>query len=712
MEMKSIKRLFQKDKIGFVRGTFALGFILLLIAMLFLWILGNRDSRGAEERAADAARHVAQQFQMLIEDGFRQMNVVSEEIDGTSDNALEQIRNMVRYGVFSDAMIISDGVEYHMDGTKSEVEQTPRSIHYHTDDIEGKIIGCEDETVQLRVSVGESAELAAWLDPDRLDWILESAYAEDYGYAIFNSSTGAYLVNKSTYEGGGYYDALLKLNVDGDTEKLLHAQVAQTHVHSAKDGGSEYIAQTKTDIYPWSIALFIPGKLLMQNENTVGLTNMLFVASILVLIVALAVYIVFIMRRMRKESDVQLHKSRIADKMLALAAEDSKCRLYIYQPKQDKVVAFYDGLRYEGEVEEADPPKNISELGVRCGLSESDIEQLQERLREIKPGEHCKLNLLCSVQDSKHLLRFTLNSDEENGDLVLGAMRDCTVEQQTKIRFSDERNYRKAILPKTTTVWQINFGRGRWKLTDCRPGFEVARAGIKLNEWRDYEVDLNGLAREYVHPEDYANYIARMNAESILDSYTRGKFEQQMEYRILDFDGQYQWYRQVLRVFKNPDSDEIIANMYLLNVDAEKNAEIERTQRTRILQQTLTALGGIYYGLYYVNLDDDLCYAARTHGGEMITQLSTPFKATFANYIQRYVVPEDREKLSKLLDPYYIRKSIREGCHFVRCEYRRIVGDGCKWSEVIVQAARFENATVREVVIALRDIDGEKQKNV
>ena len=550
--MKSIKRLFQKDKIGFVRGTFALGIILLLIAMLFLWILGNRDSRGAEERAADAARQVAQQFQMLIEDGFRQMNVVSEEIDGASDSALEHIRNMVRYGVFSDAMIVSDGVEYHMDGTKSEVEQTPRSIHYHTDGIEGKIIGCEDETVQLRVSVGESAELAAWIDPDRLDWILESAYAEDYGYAIFNSSTGAYLVNKSNYEGGGYYDALLKLNVDGDTEKLLHAQVAQTHVHSAKDGGSEYIAQTKTEIYPWSIALFIPGELLMQNENTVGLTNMLFVAAILVLIVALAVYIVFIMRRMRKESDVQLRKSRIADKMLALAAEDSKSRLYIYQRKQDKIFAFYDGLHCEGEDEAA--PKNIAELGVRCGLSETDTEQLRERLRELKPGERCKLNLRCSVQDSKHLLRFVLNSTDEDGDLVLGAMRDCTVEQQTRIRFSDERNFRKAILPKTICIWQINFGRGRWMLTDCRADVDAKKYGVQLNEWRDYEGDLNGLARDHIHPADYSDYSAKMNVESILDAYTRGKFEQVMEYRLRSLGDQYQWHRQVLRVFKEPDS--------------------------------------------------------------------------------------------------------------------------------------------------------------
>ena len=102
---------------------------------------------------------------------------------------------------------------------------------------------------------------------------------------------------------------------------------------------------------------------------------------------------------------------------------------------------------------------------------------------------------------------------------------------------------------------------------------------------------------------------------------------------------------------------------------------------------------------------------ARTHGGELITQLSAPYKATFDRYIQENVHPEDRKQLGQLLDPYNIRKNIREGSHFMRCEYRRSVGDGYEWSAVIVQAARFENATVREVVIALRNISGEKNKD-
>ena len=710
--MKRIKRILQKDKYGFVRGTVLLGLVLLLIALMFVRFHCNSGSIDAEERAADAAHQVAMQFQVLIEDGFRQMSVVSEAMDGTMADNLEQIDSMVRYGIFSDAVIISDGLEYHLDGSTSVAEAALHYIRYHADDVDGRIIGAGDGTIQLRISVDESMVLAAWIDPERLDRILQSAYTEDYGYAIFNSATGTYLINNSGYSNGGYYDTLLELNADGHTEDLLLAEVAQTHVESARgSSGIEYIAQTCTAIYPWSIALFIPGELLTQEPNSIDRMAILCIIAILLIVSALTAYALIIMRNLRMESGRKLHEAQVAELMLRLSAEESRSRLYVYDRKRDKILAYFDGLKYDDTVEYADAPKNIEELGERCGLSETDAEQLHDRLRELKQGERCDLNLLCSAQDSKHLLRFALNCADSDGSLVLGIMRDCTVEQQTKIRYSDERNFRKGILPRTTSVWQIDFARGRWKVTDCRKGVNLAALGLKLNDWRDYEGDLNGFVREHMHPQDYTDYVTKMSIEFILDMYTRGKFEQLSEFRVRRDGGPYQWYRQVLRVFKNPDTGEIIANLYLQNVDAEKNAEIERKQRKQILQQTLTALGSIYYGLYYVDLDRDLSYMARTHGGELITQLSAPYKATFDRYIQENVHPEDRKQLGQLLDPYNIRKNIREGSHFMRCEYRRSVGDGYEWSAVIVQAARFENATVREVVIALRNISGEKNKD-
>ena len=160
-----------------------------------------------------------------------------------------------------------------------------------------------------------------------------------------------------------------------------------------------------------------------------------------------------------------------------------------------------------------------------------------------------------------------------------------------------------------------------------------------------------------------------------------------------------------IRICINPETGDILANIYVFNVDAEKNAELERGERKRILHQTLTALGSLYYGLYYVDLEKDLCYAAKAHGGELVTQLCAPYKVTFDGYIDSIVHPEDREKLRVLLSAYTLHRSMVEGSHYQRCEYRRRTDDSYCRAEMIVQPARFENGVVREVVLAMSNID-------
>ena len=63
---------------------------------------------------------------------------------------------------------------------------------------------------------------------------------------------------------------------------------------------------------------------------------------------------------------------------------------------------------------------------------------------------------------------------------------------------------------------------------------------------------------------------------------------------------------------------------------------------------------------------------------------------------------DNREAIRKLLSAYHLRRSMTEGAHMLRREYRRRHGEDYKDAIIIVQAARFENGTVRDVVIAIR----------
>ena len=122
--------------------------------------------------------------------------------------------------------------------------------------------------------------------------------------------------------------------------------------------------------------------------------------------------------------------------------------------------------------------------------------------------------------------------------------------------------------------------------------------------------------------------------------------------------------------------------------------------------EEITAEGGIAKAYSCNVLDKDICYTAKAFGSGIGSQLSREFKGTFDAYIDEYVHPDDQAEMRRLLSAYQIRKSMTESSHLVRREYHRRHGDQYQEAAIILQAARFENGTVRDVVIALRKYTG------
>lgn len=89
-------------------------------------------------------------------------------------------------------------------------------------------------------------------------------------------------------------------------------------------------------------------------------------------------------------------------------------------------------------------------------------------------------------------------------------------------------------------------------------------------------------------------------------------------------------------------------------------------------------------------------------GGSISSKLSQSYRGMVDAFVTGDVHPEDRDAIRQLMDPYYLRKRMTESSHLVRHEYRKRVGEGYENAAIIVQAARFENGTVRDIAIAMR----------
>lgn len=702
--MKKFKAWIQRDKLGIVRGGVALGALIVVCALAFLYVLAGFERAAEQERACAAVQRVAGQFEQMLEDAFSQIDAGASLINsGVAEDMI--LETLTTDGSFADAAVVRDGQLRRADGSVEPATGAIASSYYSGGASPARVIPQKDGSIQLRINLTAGGELAGWLDPQNVDDVLSGAYAADYGYAVYNSSTGAYLLNHTPFEQRGYYDAMLELGEHDSVVSLMNASSGQARIEGA--GEVYYVVQRPSGIYPWNIALIIP-ETLVDGGPTEGLAaTLLVVVSAILLTGILGAHSFLALRRQRAADAHSAQMKRLGVHMLGVAASEARATLFVHRRGSDEPQPCFDGLGLLDAPGERMRKASMSELVDACKLDEEDEERLHERMRELGPGQSADLIIQSgALGKEEHALRFALSAPASDADSVCICIQDCTLEILSMDQAEAERGYRAAMEPRSASIWEINISRNRWRAVYAKSAGELRALGVRKNCWRDYSADLGGVLREYVHPADYTGSFEKMSIASITALYRSGHAQFVQDYRVRAGDGDgYVWHRMTVHTALAPETGDIMAHVYVFNVDAEKNAELERMERSRILNQSLTAMGGIYYGLYYVDLEHDLCYTAKSHGGELVSELCAPYKASIEGYIADSVHPEDQAALRELLDAYQLRRNMKEGSHFRRRIYRRRRGEGYERSFIIVQPARYENGTIREIVIALSSVE-------
>lgn len=678
-----------------------LAFLLAIAVVQFS--ISSYSVNSAYSIAQLAARQAASQFQQIMEGSFRELTIAADGMQAAAANQSDSdlrstlLGDLVAGGSLENAALIEQNTLTYANGSTAQAEDAKVYIVYRRDGVSGKIITEDGGAIELRVPVDVQRELVGWLDMAALDQQLLGVLDGSYSYALYNSATGRYLINRSDFDQKRYYDTLLDIDEDGSAASLMTSSEAQARVRI--DGEAIYIAQCPSGIQPWCMALMLPEALVSAENSHILLW--LHVASAALQLGLLAYAAVYLVRGCIREKKSCLQQRRMGVAMLNRIASDASLVICAYSRSEDRITDFHEGFRLSCCANQ-EPPKSIEALASQYGIDEDDVEQLRESLRECRSGLHSELNLNASAQDGEHLLRIELQCLEDRQDCVLLSLRDCTLDMEREDVLRAEESFRRRMQGKAVSIWQIDVARNRWRLTGGSVPDALRKLGVS-GDWREYMSDVTGALREYIEAGDYECYAEQLSVEGLSRLMRTGGHQMTLECRAHSLkSGVYEWHRLLVRVYRHPEQGEMIADLYVMNVDAEKNAELERQERARVLQQTLTAISGIYNGLYYAELDMDRCYTAKAVGGSISSQLSQSYRGMVDTFVAGDVHPEDREAIRQLLDPYHLRRRMTENSHLVRHEYRRRVGENYETAAIIVQAARFENGTVRDIAIAMR----------
>lgn len=697
-----------------VAGVLPIALTIIVFALFFL-AADMKVQIDEQQRAADSVTNAAQNFRWMIENGVEKLSQFAKHQadESESDEAADaerMISLLQSNSEYADLAISYNGQIFYANG---EICSDLGIDKYPNCEISGRLVRVSgtENGIQLRMHAENGVDLICVLDQADIQDAMGKMFDGVYYCAVYNVRTGSYVYNNLPFEGNGYYDTLMTINTSGDGEALFSSYNAQARFNRLFGNEDGVVAQSTTHISPWGVALVLPeGVFEEESSEMARLFAVIGVAMVLQLAFSIG-FLVLIFCKRRRFDKQNARRRAIARQKLELSVADSGMCVYEYDRGTGQVVDFYDGMTDIG-AEMRLQPKSLNEFIAYYKLNDDDVLRLYEIFSEIKAGGVQNADVHAFANGVDHLLRFIVKCLED-GETIIGSVRDCSQDELSQIRIQDEQKFLEMMKPKCASIWDIRVMKNQVRIIYDKRGNTLKRFGIQKDAWVRYEDEYPDRFREQLHPSDAEQFVNAMALSALAEMYRSGKSESVLDCRVRSLRKEgYEWHRRMLRVFKNPENNELIARLYMLNVDAEKNAEMERRERLRVHQQTLTAIGGIYYGLYYVELDTDLCYTAKSHAGELCSDICRPYKTAFTAYIDQYVHPQDREELCRMIDSYMIRKSVREDKHFIRCEFRRRVGDRYEWSAVIIQAARFENAQIRDVVLAFEDLSDLKEGEI
>lgn len=685
--LNRFKRSLYKDRYGIVRGSMALCLLIALCLGAFVSVQLRNNVVAEKNHAALAAQQVTARFESMLSESIQMLKSCAAMVDDEEVLPAVVLDGMTNYGSFSSAKIL------------------PTASRDADDNF---TIWQDGSYLRLSCALESGDRLVAWISAATIEQALTDAFPADYGYLVYNSQNGNFLINNTDFNAAGYYDVLLKLNENGNLEELFQLSDGEALVEQnlfRMDGGY-CIAQQSTKITPWSIALVIPESLL-HNEAWNGRHMLVYaiVAEVLVLLFLVG-NTIFILHRIRLSNRNTMRALDMSEHMTNVIAEDAQLTTFIYHRENDSILSWNDGC---GLMQNTVMHRNsISALSELCKLVDGETDRIYDALADLRDQTRIELQLsgFSEAHDEQYWL-LTLHALDDNAGIVLGSIRDCTPMLLAQDREEQEHEFYASVQKKASSIWAINVSRNRWKAEFYKRDWLPKALNMQENEWNDYNADLNGGLRDVLHPADLDSYMENMGLSGLMDAYRSGKNDFTQDYRIRrGANCPFEWHRMQVRIWQDAKTGDVIANLYVFNVDAKKNAELERGERKRMLQQTLTALGGIYQGLYYVDIDNDLAYTARSLGGDVVDRLCMPYKTWIEQYIADSVHPEQQDDMRQMLSAYMIRRNLTEGTHLQIRQYKRRVNDDIYGqAEIIIQPARFENGTVKEIVVAIRYID-------
>lgn len=179
-------------------------------------------------------------------------------------------------------------------------------------------------------------------------------------------------------------------------------------------------------------------------------------------------------------------------------------------------------------------------------------------------------------------LQFSAYEKEEDSEpVIMGFMEDISREKQEYLTYLEETQFYHMLLSEKMAYGHINITKdkfygmgGIWNLYN------------ELTEKMSYTQLFARFNQKVVHPDDRRSYMELMDCNNLMQSYQNGITRLKFEFRRIIEQNKMMWMEIKILLFKEPLQDELMALMYLTDIDERKKSSFKLRYESEFDQLT------------------------------------------------------------------------------------------------------------------------------
>ena len=215
-------------------------------------------------------------------------------------------------------------------------------------------------------------------------------------------------------------------------------------------------------------------------------------------------------------------------------------------------------------------------------LSKADDDKLQHAFHKTLKQHVRTINEVRLT--SGEWVRFQFSSYEkieDKGPVILGFIEDISREKQEYLTYLKETQFYHMLLSEKKAYGHINITQdqfygmgGIWNLYN------------ELTEEMTYTQLYTRFIHKVVHPEDRGGYMELMDRDNLRQSYQNGLTRLKYEFRRIIEQNKMMWMEIEILLFKEPLQNELMALMYLTDIDERKKSSFQLRYESEFDQLT------------------------------------------------------------------------------------------------------------------------------